>query len=383
MDTEIKSHNVGAIALLVIVLLIAFTYIVYADRNIPAPPEIQGLSTSTGVTAQGTVTEMDSAAWSTTNSGETTTTVTVPNDIAIYLPPVAVNQLISNGGSVNPMYESDGMIPNVYAQITIPESLLNTVITGTMGTTWGQLIQPSYGEQITVNQGGLHSGIIDPSEVRYTTGYNAQYSGISGQQTFTKSVGIATANEIASGSNINAKTNIQYVAVDTGRATNSEDLLLDGAANSTDTASAILCPFAEQVSAVIPAYCNIVQAGSSFDSTLTSTVTSANDRFVGTDSTLPVVLNYNVVSKGITLSDGTSSPMIGSASAYMKVHVQEARNASVTNNTLTFGGIGLYYLAPSSPIKSEDLVYSESSTASGLINGFSKSMSYQSGFNLI
>ena len=174
---------------------------------------------------------------------------------------------------------------------------------------------------------------------------------------------IGTGNQIADGSNVAASTSIQFIAIDTGRATNSEDLLLDGVANSTSTSSAILCPFASSASVVIPPYCNIVQAGGSFDSTLTSTVTNANDRFVGTDSSFPVVLNYNVASTGITLSDGTSSPMIGSASAYVKAHIQEARNDSAT--------------------KSEDLTYSETSTASGLISSFGKSIAYQSGFNLL
>jgi hypothetical protein len=137
---------------------------------------------------------------------------------------------------------------------------------------------------------------------------------------------------------------------------------LDGAGNSTLTSVAILCPFAASVSTVIPPYCNIVSAGSAFDTTLTSTVTSANTRFVGTDATFPVALNYNINIEGLTIGN-QSSPMIGSVSAYLKVHVQEARN--------------------STPTKSEDLVYSESSSASGLISHFGKSMSYQSGFNLI
>ena len=209
---------------------------------------------------------------------------------------------------------------------------------------------------------GIGAPLAD-SQVQYTTGYNSQYSGVSGQTTFVKSMAVGTGNKIADGSNVAASTDIQYIAIDSGRATNSEDLLLDGVANSTGTSSAILCPFATATSAVIPPYCNIVQAGSSFDSTLTSTTTKANDRFVGTDSTFPVTLNYNVASKGITLSDGTSSPMIGSAAAYLKVHIQEARNSSTT--------------------KSQDLVYSETSTASGLISGFGKSFSYQNGFNLL
>jgi hypothetical protein len=270
------------------VMLVALCGAAFADRNIPAVPEIQGISTSTSIQAQGTVTETDSLAWTT-----------------------AAN------------------------------------------------MTPGMGNQMAV---GIGAPLTD-SKVQYTTGYNAAYSGVSGQTTFVKSMAIGTGAKIADQSNVAAHTDVQFIAIDTGRATNSEDILLDGVANSTTTADAILCPFATATSAVIPPYCNIVQAGSSFDSTLTSTVTNANDRFVGTDSTFPVTLNYNVASKGITLSDGTSSPMIGSAAAYVKVHVQEARNTTTT--------------------KSEDLVYSETSTASGLINSFSKSVAYQSGFNLI
>jgi hypothetical protein len=270
------------------VLLLALCGAAFADRNIPPVPEIQGISTSTSIQAQGTVTETDSLAWTT-----------------------AAN------------------------------------------------MTPGMGNNVAIAPGAP----LTDSKVQYTTGYNAAYSGVSGQTTYVKSMAIGTGAKIADASNVAAHTDIQFIAIDTGRATNSEDILIDGVANSTATADAILCPFATSVSAVIPPYCNIVQAGSSFDSTLTSTVTNANTRFVGTDSTFPVTLNYNVASKGITLSDGTSSPMIGSAAAYVKVHVQEARNTTTT--------------------KSEDLVYSETSTASGLINSFSKSIAYQSGFNLI
>ncbi len=144
------------------------------------------------------------------------------------------------------------------------------------------------------------------------------------------------------------------------------------------SSSLILCPFANANPGIIPAFCNIEQAGSAFDTTLTSTVTSADTRFVGTDATIPVVLNYNINSEGITLGN-QSSPMIGSVSAYLKVHVQESRNES----TITGIESGLAYPFysfpdPMNPKKSEDLVYSETSSASGLISKFSKSMSYSS-----
>jgi hypothetical protein len=68
--------------------------------------------------------------------------------------------------------------------------------------------------------------------------------------------------------------------------------------------------------------------------------------------------------------------MIGSVSAYLKVHVQESRNES----TISVGTGIFFYVFPDSlnPVKSEDLVYSETSSASGLISRFSKSMSYSS-----
>ncbi|HTY14201.1 MAG TPA: hypothetical protein VMC42_00670 [Methanoregulaceae archaeon] len=390
-----KKGKIGIITLIIVTVLIGFTFTVCADRNVPAVPEIQGLTTGTSADVVGTVTETDAGAWSTTYDPPTIIPGspdlnTFNSDITggidgTYISSDSttfqevVNTIQSQGGSITYFDNSGG---NYYVtQVVLPTSLLTqSVPSGFAGfphqfTSYGDFGEyvinrdtttpppiVTAGTPATVINHGLHTGVLDPGQIQYTTGYNDQYSGISGQQTFTKSMAVSTGNTIADQSNIKANTNIQYIAADTGRATRTEDLLLDGAANSTDTASAILCPFAQSVSTVIPPYCNIVQAGSAFDTTLTSTVTSADTRFVGTDSTFPVVLNYNINSQGITLDSG-SSPMIGSVSAYLKVHVQEARN-----NTTT---------------KSEDLVYSETSTASGLISKFSKNMQYQSGFNLV
>jgi hypothetical protein len=68
------------------------------------------------------------------------------------------------------------------------------------------------------------------------------------------------------------------------------------------------------------------------------------------------------------------------------VHVQEARNESTISGIVGMGGfepgseVFYPYSVPdsSNPVKSEDLAYSEASTASGLISKFSKSMSYSS-----
>ena len=241
----------------------------------------------------------------------------------------AIYQLQAAGGSIN--YD-----PNIGNLIfNVPESLLSTPVAGDhSGESWATYLKDNHFTLLSVTDNGIHSGVLDPEQVQYTAGYNAQYSGVSGQQTFAKSMAVSTANTIADQSNIKANTNIQFIAIDTGRATNSEDLLLDGASQAQNSSGLILCPFANANPGIIPAFCNIEQAGSAFDTTLTSTVTSADTRFVGTDATIPTVLNYNINAQGITLSDGTSSPMIGSVSAYLKVHVQEARNESTISGIL-------------------------------------------------
>jgi len=390
-----KKTRIGVISLFVVILLIAFTGMVYADTGVPAVPEVQGLTTSTGMNAQGTVTETDAGAWTATNDPSVNMYQynSLKGQGGLELSIDELNamqaQLQGSGGSITWIPGVPGM--GVPIQYIIPESLLNEPLPSIVGfPNWGSFLAflTSHGyfspPTVTATGGGLHTGVLDPGQVQYTAGYNDQYAGISGQQTFVKSMALSTANTIADQSNIKANTNIQFIAVDTGRATRTEDLLLDGASQAQNSANLILCPFANANPGIIPAFCNIEQAGSAFDATLTSTVTSADTRFVGTDATIPVVLNYNINSQGITLGN-QSSPMIGSVSAYLKVHVQEARNERIVSGTVTenflFGqGPESFYSfpVPLDPQKSEDLTYSETSTASGLIGKFSKSMSYTS-----
>ena len=66
-----------------------------------------------------------------------------------------------------------------------------------------------------------------------------------------------------------------------GNIVGSEDLLIDGSGNTTSASDRMLCPFSTTNGNVIPAYCNIVQAGSQFDLTAGTVRTGADDRFVG------------------------------------------------------------------------------------------------------
>jgi hypothetical protein len=366
---NIKSHDAGVFALLVIVSLIAFTGFVCADRNVPAEPQVQGLVTGTGMNVQGSIAETDSVAWSVNANG-------IPisgNDPILAGYPNWANTPFENYTNFVDFWDTDSASFNGEHL----QDLLNWfAIPGNSFPTAG----PWANDLLSwlQSQGSSLNPPLQNQEIQYTTGYNDQTMAVSGQSEFVKSMAISTGNKVAGQSNIKADTGVQFIATDAGRATRTEDLLLDGAAQASNTSNAILCPFANSVSSVIPAYCNIEQMGSSFDASLASVVAHADDRFVGTDSTFPVVLNYNIDARGITIGN-QSSPMIGSVSAYLKVHVQEARNTS-TQPVLIEGLTQYNTLAP---LKSEDLVYSETSSASGLISGFGKSMSYQSGFNLV
>jgi hypothetical protein len=107
---------------------------------------------------------------------------------------------------------------------------------------------------------------------------------------------------------------------------------------------------------------DIVKAGSSIDATLTSVSTHLGTSNVG-DQDSPLSLNYDISAKGMTLSDGTTVPMTGSVTAYVRVYTMGGRDSSGQIN--------------------QDLTYSEVSTASGLINSFQKSIAYRSGGNQV
>lgn len=104
---------------------------------------------------------------------------------------------------------------------------------------------------------------------------------------------------------------------------------------------------------------DVVQAGSSFDATLASITTHLDMGMVSDDPGSPVVLDYEVSAQGITSPDGSTTPMIGSAEAYIKAHTYGDRYNSGMNTG--------------------ELTYSDTTRASGLISSFRKSVTYRGG----
>ena len=124
---------------------------------------------------------------------------------------------------------------------------------------------------------------------------------------------------------------------------------------------------------MFPPFCNVVMSGSKVDVSLASVSTSASERFVSATADVPVAQAYSVSVKGVTSSEG-SADAIGSASAFMTAHLMDGR---VLNQTDADGPFA--YASP----KAEDISYSNSVSASGIIKAFSQSYTYQSGIRRV
>jgi hypothetical protein len=104
---------------------------------------------------------------------------------------------------------------------------------------------------------------------------------------------------------------------------------------------------------------DIVQVGSSIDATLTSVTTHLDSGMVSADPDSPSSINYDISAKGITRPDGTTVPMSGSVTAYVRAHITDSRDGSASS--------------------ASDLTYSDVTRASGLISSFQKSIAYHAG----
>jgi hypothetical protein len=363
---DLKFYKFGFITLLLFGIVLALTGIVCADQVVPAVPETQALSTVTTADVDGLAMETDAGTWTLTKNPQALYSYTAVNGHSVGLTVDVLDQLVAQGGSYQcnpPPYPPLG---KYVTQLSIPQSLLNVQIGG--GLTWGELMSTEVGvlgffTGPVVTGAGIHTGALGPGQVQYTTAYDANIVAQAGHTSFVKSMNIDTRNKVIGQSNLDAKTALTYIATDNGgNVVGSENLMLDGAGMPTTAADKMLCPFASAGGNVIPAYCNILQAGSKYDLTVGSVTTSANDKFIGSDGTIPVVLNYAINVKPYTAS-GTQVPATGSAMAYIKAHIMEG-NDNKTN-------------------KAEDLTYSETSSANGYIYSFNKVIAYQSGKSLL
>jgi hypothetical protein len=218
---------------------------------------------------------------------------------------------------------------------------------------------------VAENSDGVNSPPLEDSEKQATNVYTESTDAKNGQNIEYSSTFTAdTANKVLGTSNVAAHRSIQYESntAKDGRMTSTEKLVMDIAGATGSTEDSYLCPFASGSSAELPAFCNIVQMGSSMDVTYANVVTDASLRDIQATADFPAEMSYSINAKPviITTDEGTfQQPTTGSITAYMDVHTQEARG----DGDLPEG----------------DFVYKESTTASGYISNFVKEMYYQDG----
>ena len=197
--------------------------------------------------------------------------------------------------------------------------------------------------------------------IYYATSYNEETIADQGLVSYAKTASLDTAEQAVGQDNFATSKIVEFIGLDTGRMTSSESEVIDGASSGFPGEDNFICPFAATEFAFIPAFCNIEEMGSDMDLTIGSLATETGEHFLGYSADPGVSMDYSVKLTGFG-----DVPAMGSADAYINVHVQEAREGPVINDGAT------------GAIKAEDLIYSEMSTASGDITLFQKVMGYDS-----
>jgi len=245
-------------------------------------------------------------------------------------------------------------------------------VTSTAVSAVGTVTETDSIVNIIANRGGDSLPFpLEQLDFEYTRTYTENTIADQGLVTYTKGMITDTAG-MASQNLFNVQTDkvVEFIGTDTGRMTSDENSVLDGAGLGIVDHAVMICPFASPEGGnVNPPFCNIVSEGSSVDLTIGSLTTSTDQRYImevaekGDPWDFPVsdpgvASNYNMKLTGFG-----DVPAMGSAEAYINVHIQEGRVLTGT---------------PTEDQKSEDLVYSETTTASGDITLFQKVMGYTS-----
>ncbi len=180
---------------------------------------------------------------------------------------------------------------------------------------------------------------------------------------YAKTASLETAEQAVGQDNFGTSQVVEFVGLDTGRMISAENEVIDGASSGLpDADEDFICPFAAPEFSYVPAFCNIEEMGSDMDLTIGSLATVTGEHFLGYAADPGVSMDYSVKLTGFG-----DIPAMGSADAYINVHVQEARE-----------GIFVIDDGATGPTKAEDVAYSEMSTAAGDITLFQKVMGYNS-----
>jgi hypothetical protein len=213
--------------------------------------------------------------------------------------------------------------------------------------------------RITDNAGGLPAtpALVAPGAIYESTySEDTQTQGV-GLMLYDKEMDVETSGQISGQWNVEATKQIAFIGIDGASVVSTDNIMVDGAAQNKTTSTAVICPFASDVSEQFPAYCNRAQAGSTIDMTVANVRTTTTDRFVQPSGDHPVELNHDLRVTELV----ADVPSVGFASAYMDVLIQEG-GAGNANSTLM-----------------ERIEFHGETSVDGAITLFDKLMHYESG----
>jgi hypothetical protein len=378
-----KTIIIPSIILIVFVLLSGMAA---ADRLPNQTPENQVFTTVSSVEAIGSYSGSQDLQW-TAGYDPVTTRMSVMHVYASATPASMstdnyekLHGVLVNGGGSDNSAKPDELWR--ITSMTIPESLLGTVIDlidgektfHTLGDYasfyYSHRPDPRFVGSHTVfdvpsmtGHGGLHTGILDPDEVRATTAYSEMSETNGGYISETKTFDPDTRNKAVGLFNVESTKTFTYATdANTGSiAQTSEMIATDNMGSPTITADVIACPFGPSQSEILPAFCNVVYAKSmSQGVTSAAQSSSAQVRMVAASADTPAELNYNFdvkpdASAGVGYAMGTFGTEFG-------VSIKEARGNNLT---------------PSATV-----VYTDKATVAGMVAKFTKQYQSKSGFSL-
>ena len=357
-------------------LLVLLAGTAAADRLPNQTPENQVFTMASSVELTGSYSGSQNLQW-TTGFDPVQTNMYVynmlcsPVDVSVYLPLHA--QLIAGGGSdvaEGPFYDNQYFDHYHLCSITVPENMLDTPAAGVPDNptyrewgasfSWDRTPEDVY---TAGGHGGLHTGILDPNEVRATTAYSEMTETNGGYVSETKTFDPDTRNKAVGLFNVESTKTFTYATdANTGSiAQTAEMIATDNMGAPTATADVVACPFGPSQSEIYPSFCNVVYAKSmSQGVTSAAQSSSAQVRMVAASADTPAELNYNFdvkpdASAGVGYAMGTFGTEFG-------VSIKEGRgNGSAPSATL---------------------VYTDKATVAGMVAKLTKQYASKSGFSL-
>ena len=209
---------------------------------------------------------------------------------------------------------------------------------------------------LMTNEGVVGLPGIPPLDFEWASIYSMTYSedtiADQGLVTYAKQGSVDTQGMVEGQWNVDMEKVVEFSGLDTGRMISAEEQTLDGAGTPYLTEDVFICPFAATQATYLPSFCNIVQEGSSVDLTIGSLATTALERHVtpiggevlGKPAwDLPVSDDGVEMDYQIKLTGFGDIPAMGSADAYINVHVQEGRAThSFLDNGFWFSSPAFY-----------------------------------------